>query len=76
MEHLLDWLNEQRGRRGRLAEVLSITPGALSQWTQVPANRVIEVEHATGISRHALRPDVFGPVIPATRRPSKLEKTA
>lgn len=39
---------------------LGITSGALSQWTQVPADRAIAVEEWTGISRHMLRPDVFG----------------
>lgn len=27
---------------------------------EVPATRVLDVERATNISRHALRPDVFG----------------
>lgn len=62
MEKLTQWLNEERGRRGKLAAELKITSGALSQWTQVPADRVIAVEAATGISRHVLRPDVFGAV--------------
>jgi DNA-binding transcriptional regulator YdaS (Cro superfamily) len=62
MEHLTSWLNAQRGRRGELAAFLKITSGALSQWTQVPADRAIAVEMATGISRHVLRPDVFGPM--------------
>lgn len=61
MEHLIKWLNDERGRRGKLAASLGITSGALSQWTQVPADRVIAVEQITGISRHDLRPDVFGP---------------
>ncbi|MGV8950110.1 MAG: YdaS family helix-turn-helix protein [Cypionkella sp.] len=37
-----------------------ITPQAISQWRKVPAGRVVEVEAITGISRHDLRPDVFG----------------
>lgn len=64
MEHLIAWLDEQRGRRGELATSLGITSGALSQWGQVPADRVISVERLTGISRHDLRPDVFGPASP------------
>ncbi len=28
---------------------------------RVPANKVLEVEAVTGISRHELRPDIFGP---------------
>jgi len=27
---------------------------------QVPATRVVEIEALTGVSRHVLRPDVFG----------------
>jgi len=27
---------------------------------QVPATRVVDIEALTGVSRHALRPDVFG----------------
>jgi len=62
MEHLLTWLNEERGRRGQLARALEITSGALSQWNKVPADRAIAVEELTGISRHLLRQDVFGPM--------------
>jgi DNA-binding transcriptional regulator YdaS (Cro superfamily) len=41
--------------------MLDITPGAISQWHRVPAERVIEVERLTGIPRSELRPDIFGP---------------
>lgn len=61
MEHLIVWLDGERGRRTKLSEKLGILPSALSQWTQVPADRVLSVEAATGISRYELRPDVFGP---------------
>jgi DNA-binding transcriptional regulator YdaS (Cro superfamily) len=63
MEKLLKWLDEKRGRRIELASALSITPGALSQWPRVPADKVLLVESATGISRHELRPDIFGSVV-------------
>lgn len=36
-----------------------ITPQAVSQWKQVPAERVLDVERATGVSRHRLRPDLY-----------------
>lgn len=36
-----------------------ITPQAVSQWKQVPAERVLQVERATGVSRHRLRPDLY-----------------
>lgn len=43
----------------RLARALvRITPQAISQWRQVPAERVLEVERVTGIAREALRPDL------------------
>lgn len=67
MEHLRAWLNAERGRRSELAAKLCITSGALSQWSQVPADRVMAVEALTGISRHVLRPDVFGAQTEATQ---------
>ncbi|MCK1718886.1 YdaS family helix-turn-helix protein [Bradyrhizobium sp. 141] len=36
-----------------------ITPQAIAQWKQVPAERVLKVEKATGIPRHRLRPDLY-----------------
>jgi DNA-binding transcriptional regulator YdaS (Cro superfamily) len=61
MEHLIAWLNEERGRRKALAETLGMYPSALSQWSQVPADKALAVEAATGIPRYDLRPDVYGP---------------
>lgn len=45
----------------RLAAELGgrITPQAISQWKQVPAERVLDVERATGVPRHELRPDIY-----------------
>lgn len=37
-----------------------LTPQAISQWKKVPAERVLDVERITGVSRHSLRPDIFG----------------
>lgn len=44
-----------------LAPQLGIVASALSKWERkrVPAERVLEVERATGISRHDLRPDIY-----------------
>jgi len=48
------------GNVSGLAKLLgSITPQAVSQWRRVPAERVIQVEKATGIPRHELRPDIY-----------------
>lgn len=35
------------------------TSQAIGQWTQVPAERVIAVEKATGVPREKLRPDIY-----------------
>jgi len=43
-----------------LGRKLGITHQAIAQWRRVPAERVLEVERLTGISRYRLRPDVFG----------------
>ncbi|WP_075616183.1 transcriptional regulator [Allorhizobium taibaishanense] len=39
-----------------------ISPQAVSQWRRVPATRVLLVEKMTRISRHELRPDIYGPL--------------
>ncbi|TDR28888.1 transcriptional regulator [Aquamicrobium defluvii] len=57
-----------------LARELGIKHTALYSWTRVPAERVLDIERITGVSRHDLRPDIFGPA--TSRRPSKLEKSA
>lgn len=60
MDKLIEWLDAKRGRRSKLAEELGCGPNAISQWPQVPALRVLDVERVTGISRHDLRPDIYG----------------
>ncbi|MEX2451257.1 MAG: Cro/CI family transcriptional regulator [Rhodospirillales bacterium] len=47
------------GGIGNLADGLGITRQALYQWTRVPAERVIDIERLTGVSRHELRPDLY-----------------
>lgn len=52
------------GSQQRLAEFLGIRSASISEWKargRVPAERVLAVEECTGISRHELRPDVYGP---------------
>ena len=44
-----------------LADALGLSKQAVYQWDRVPATRVLDVERLTGISRHELRPDLFGP---------------
>ncbi len=58
------------GSQQRLAEFLGIRSASISEWKvrgRVPAERVLAVEECTGVSRHELRPDVFGPGAAALR---------
>ncbi|WP_312681004.1 transcriptional regulator [Stenotrophomonas chelatiphaga] len=47
-----------------IARLLGVTPQAVNQWVSgnrpVPPRHVLSIEAATGVSRHVLRPDVFG----------------
>lgn len=61
MLKLREYFDHERGRQISLARALEITPGAVSQWDRVPAERVLDIERLTGISRHDLRPDLYGP---------------
>lgn len=47
------------GGVGSLAKMLGIKPQAVSQWDEVPPLRVLDVERATGVPRHMLRPDLY-----------------
>ncbi len=51
---------EAAGGTSALAHALRISPAAVSQWKLVPVQRVLAVEKLTGISRHKLRPDLYG----------------
>lgn len=48
------------GNAGIATKLTGLTPQAVSQWKRVPAARVLDVEKLTGVSRHELRPDIFG----------------
>lgn len=61
MEKLIAYLNSERGRRVELAETLGISPSAISMWTRVPGERLMDVSRATGLSPEDLRPDMFNP---------------
>ena len=43
-----------------LARRIGISQPSVSNWTRVPAERVLAVEAATGVSRDVLRPDLYG----------------
>lgn len=50
-----------RIKRRDHAQRLGITAQAISQWTRVPVERVLDVERITGVSRTELRPDIYPP---------------
>ena len=43
-----------------LARRIGISQPSVSNWTRVPAERVLTVEAVTGVSRSILRPDLYG----------------
>ncbi len=47
------------GGVSELARKIGISQPSVSTWNRVPAERVVAVEAATGISRMALRPDLY-----------------
>ena len=64
MVKLKEYLSAERGRTTDLADALKISSAAVSQWDRVPAERVLDVERLTGVSRYELRPDIFGEAQP------------
>lgn len=50
---------DKAGGITKLAKELGIRPQAIHQWKKVPAERVLEVERISGVSRHVLRPDLY-----------------
>lgn len=51
------------GGPARAAEALNVPAATIGMWKlrkRVPADKVLAVEAATGISRHELRADIFG----------------
>ncbi len=48
------------GGVSELARRIGISQPSVSSWIQVPAERVISVESATGVARDVLRPDLYG----------------
>lgn len=61
----VDLAIEALGGVTKAASALGIgNPSVVANWRtrgRVPAEKVLEVERLTAISRHELRPDIFGP---------------
>ena len=52
------------GGVAQLARKIGVAQPSVSNWARVPAQRVIAVEGATGVSRKVLRPDLYSePVV-------------
>lgn len=61
----IDAAIQAAGGQKALAESIGVHPSLISQWRSghrpVSAERCRAIEAATGVSRYALRSDVFGP---------------
>jgi TorA maturation chaperone TorD len=55
----LDQAIRAAGGVGALSRRIGISQPSLSNWSRVPAERVVSVESATGIDRALLRPDLY-----------------
>lgn len=60
----LDEAITNAGSQAALARDIGVSQQLISYWLKkggvVPAEYVVKVESASGVSRHALRPDIFG----------------
>lgn len=55
----LDRAIKEAGGLTKLAASLNVSKQAVAQWDKVPPLRVLDVERASGVSRHDLRPDLY-----------------
>lgn len=53
------------GGVSELARLIGISQPSVSNWTRVPAERVLVVEAATGVDRKILRPDLYSDIQPS-----------
>lgn len=46
---------------GKLAALLGIKSASVSEWSRVPAERVLDIERLTrgAVNRHQMRPDLY-----------------
>jgi len=55
----LDEAIRAAGGVGALARKIGISQPSVSNWSHVPAERVLSVETVTGVNRSTLRPDLY-----------------
>lgn len=66
---------EAAGGVGALARKIGIAQPSVSNWSRVPAERVIAVEAVTGVHRTVLRPDLYGaPLDPSVIAPAQIDE--
>lgn len=62
---LKTWREETDKSVTAAAEAAGVTPAMWSRWENerrpIPVERALDLERVVGISRHDLRPDIFGP---------------
>ena len=73
---IASYLKEQNLTQQQFAAKIGVTQGRVSHWVKgatVPAERCAAIEQATGgrVTRHELRPDVFGAVQRAADQPTE-----
>jgi len=57
----LDKAIKAAGNGTNLARLLGVTRSAITQWSQVPVLKVLDVERITGVPREELRSDIYPP---------------
>lgn len=58
MIEIVEQAAQKAGGLVALANRLGIKHQALYSWKRVPAERVLDIEQITGVSRHQIRPDL------------------
>lgn len=48
------------GSQTELGRRLGISRQAIDQWDTIPARHCLTLEEITGVSRHEMRPDIYG----------------
>lgn len=48
-----------KGGKSELARITGVTRQGIQKWKSAPAEYVLAIEKATGVSRHDLRPDIY-----------------
>jgi DNA-binding transcriptional regulator YdaS (Cro superfamily) len=61
MQRAVDEAARRYRSKRAVAKRLGISHQALSCWDRVPAVHCLAMEEMSGVSRHLLRPDVYGP---------------